>query len=83
MLLNGDFVKPDGTTWTYEPGRFETARHLEFLRQAGFANPMVLASYEPNTEAPTSAQNYACMMDRGDQQKVFATLWPVLCQPRQ
>ena len=62
VLLNGDFIKPDGTTWTYEPGRFETARHLEFLRQAGFANPMVLASYEPNTEAPTSAQNYACLI---------------------
>jgi cyclopropane fatty-acyl-phospholipid synthase-like methyltransferase len=62
VLVNGDFIKPDGTTWTYEPGRFETGRHLELLRQAGFADPILLASFEINTDTPTSAQNYACLM---------------------
>ena len=62
VLINGDFIKPDGTYWDYEPGRFETARHLELLRQAGFADPSVLATYELNTETPTAAQNYACLI---------------------
>lgn len=62
VLINGDFIKPDGTTWTYEPGRFATDTHLEFMRQAGFENPMLLANYEQNTKMPTAAQNYACMI---------------------
>jgi SAM-dependent methyltransferase len=62
LLLNGDFIKPDGTAWDYEPGRFEVARHLDLLRQAGFGNPACLAQFEPNTETPTAAQNYACLM---------------------
>ena len=61
-LINGDFIKPDGTTWDYEPGRFEIARHLELLRRAGFASPSLLATYELNTETPTAAQNYACLI---------------------
>lgn len=64
LLVNGDFIKPDGTTWTYEPGRFETGKHLEYLRQAGFSDPRLLASFEPNTENPTAAQNYACLAAR-------------------
>lgn len=62
VLINGDFIKPDGTAWDYEPGRFETGRHLEFLRQAGFADPKLLATYELNTDTPTAAQNYACLI---------------------
>ena len=62
VLLNGDFIKPEGTDWDYEPGRFEVTRHLELLRQAGFAEPVMLAQYEANTENPTAAQNYACLM---------------------
>ena len=62
VLINGDFIKPDDTTWTYEPGRFEIHKHFEFLRQAGFANPKLLQTYEPNTETPTAAQNYACLI---------------------
>jgi SAM-dependent methyltransferase len=62
VLLNGDFIKPVGTDWDYEPGRFEVARHLELLRQAGFRNPVSLAQYETNTDSPTAAQNYACLM---------------------
>ena len=62
VLLNGDFIKPVGTDWDYEPGRFEVARHLELLRQAGFRPPVSLAQYETNTDSPTAAQNYACLM---------------------
>ena len=62
LLANGDFIKPDGTSWDYEPGRFEIGRHLEFLRTAGFTEPRSLAHLEPNIENPTSAQNYACLV---------------------
>jgi SAM-dependent methyltransferase len=62
VILNGDFIKPDGTSWTYEPGRFEIDRHLELLRQAGFQRPTSLALFEHNIDNPTSAQNYACLM---------------------
>jgi SAM-dependent methyltransferase len=62
LLVNGDFIKPKGSTWTYERGRFEIDRHLELLRQAGFADPTSLAIYEPNIENPTAAQNYACLV---------------------
>lgn len=61
ILVNGDFIKPVGTAWDYEPGRFEIARHLELLRQAGFANPVSLHHFEPEIDKPTSAQNYACL----------------------
>ena len=62
VLVNGDFIKPDGTTWDYEPGRFEIRRHLELLRQAGFSDPKSLAHLEPNIESPTAAENYACLV---------------------
>lgn len=62
VLVNGDFVKPDGTDWAYEPGRFEVDRHLAFLRAAGFADPRALHHFERETEAPTAAQNYVCFV---------------------
>jgi SAM-dependent methyltransferase len=62
MLVNGDFIKPDGTTWTYEPGRFEVGRHLELLDRAGFSRSVCSAQFEPNLDSPTTAQNYACLM---------------------
>ncbi len=62
VLVNGDFIKPDGTTWDYEPGRFEIRRHIELLRQAGFSDPKSLAHLEPNIESPTTAENYACLV---------------------
>ena len=62
LLVNGDFIKPDGTAWSYEPGRFEVARHLELLRQAGFANPKSLRHFEVEVDNPTAAQNYACLV---------------------
>jgi SAM-dependent methyltransferase len=62
VLVNGDFIKPDGTTWDYEPGRFEVRRHIELLRQAGFSDPKSLGHLEPNIESPTAAENYACLV---------------------
>jgi len=62
VLVNGDFIKPDGTSWDYEPGRFEISRHLDLLREAGFKNPHSIAHLEPNIENPTTAQNYACFV---------------------
>jgi len=61
VLVNGDFIKPDGTIWEYEPGRFEVSRHIELLRNAGFSDPTSLAHLEQNLKDPTSAQNYACL----------------------
>ena len=62
VLVNGDFIKPYGTTWEFEPGRFEIDRHFEFLRQAGFAEAKSLAHLEPNIDNPTPAENYACLV---------------------
>ncbi|MEM7404765.1 MAG: class I SAM-dependent methyltransferase [Pseudomonadota bacterium] len=64
LLANGDFIKPDGTDWEYEAGRFEIDIHLDFMRRAGFASPRSLVHLEPNTETPTAAENYACMVAR-------------------
>ena len=62
VLMNGDFIKPNGTSWAYEAGRFEVGRHLELLGQAGFKEPVSLALFEHNLDHPTAAQNYACLL---------------------
>lgn len=62
VLVNGDFIKPDGTTLEFEGGRFEIGQHLDLLRQAGFADPQCLKHFEHNIETPTAAQNYACLV---------------------
>ena len=62
LLANGDFIKPEGTAWDYEPGRFEIDRHMELLCQAGFSEAMCLAHLEPNIDSPTAAENYACLV---------------------
>jgi len=64
LLANGDFIKPDGTDWEYEPGRFAIERHLELLREAGFQDPKSLIHLERNIDQPTAGQNYACMVAR-------------------
>ena len=61
ILVNGDFIKPDGTEWEYEPGRFEIGRHLELLRQAGFAAAASLHHFQRELAEPTAAHNYACL----------------------
>jgi SAM-dependent methyltransferase len=62
VLLNGDFIKPEGTSFEFEPGRFEAAIHLELLRNAGFRDPLNLGAFDANVDSPTAAQNYACFM---------------------
>lgn len=62
LLANGDFIKPDGTEWDYEAGRFSIERHLELLREAGFKDPKSLAHLEQNIVDPTAGQNYACLI---------------------
>jgi len=60
LLLNGDFIKPDHCNHEFEPGRFETGKHLQLLTQAGFRHPECIAQFELEIDAPTSSQNYAC-----------------------
>lgn len=60
VLLNGDFIKPDGAIHDFELGRFQINRHLELLKKAGFGNVKCLALLEEEIESPTPAQNYAC-----------------------
>lgn len=62
VLLNGDFIKPQGSEHEYEPGRFEIERHLDLLAEAGFAESSCLMTLEQELEAPTAAQNYACLL---------------------
>jgi len=64
VLLNGDFVKPEGTAFMFEPGRFEVSRHLELLRSAGFARCACLERFEVKIKSPTPAQNYALLAGR-------------------
>lgn len=61
VLLNGDFIKPAQAKFEYEPGRFEIGRHLEMLSSAGFEEAECLLVLEEEIEAPTAAQNYACL----------------------
>ncbi len=60
-FLNGDFIKPDGVSVEYESGRFEVAKHLDALHRAGFSYADCLVILEKETQAPTAAQNYACL----------------------
>lgn len=62
VLLNGDFVKPEGVAVAYEAGRVPIASHLDMLTTAGFENSRCLISLEEDSENPTSSNNYACMM---------------------
>ena len=64
LFLNGDFIRPAGTRHDYEPGRFGTDRHLDLLQAAGFDECACLALFEQELEAPTAAQNYACLRAR-------------------
>jgi SAM-dependent methyltransferase len=61
MLLNGDFVKPNGAKHEYETGRFLVSRHLEILQEVGFRETQCLIMLEEELENPTAATNYACL----------------------
>ena len=64
MLLNGDFIKPDGAVHEYEPGRFDLTTHVDLLRRTGFEAAECLRVFEEELETPTAAQNYACFRAR-------------------
>lgn len=64
LFLNGDFIRPADSRHDYEPGRFGIDRHLELLEAAGFEESACLALFEQELEAPTAAQNYACLRAR-------------------
>jgi len=64
VLINGDFIKPEGTSLEYEPGRFAIARHFELLQAAGFRDLQCLAELEPNFVDPSGGQNYARLIAR-------------------
>jgi hypothetical protein len=49
---------------TRSRGRFEVARYLDLLRDAGFASATSLHHFEHEIEQPTAAQNYACPVAR-------------------
>jgi len=62
ILLNADFIKPDGTKRVFEPGRFEISRHLQMMRQVGFGAPdCITPVLEEESETPDASQNYVCM----------------------
>jgi len=60
ILLNGDFIKPETSTYEYEGGRIKPSEHMELLQVAGFRNFACLAKFEVSVEQPTTANNYAC-----------------------
>jgi SAM-dependent methyltransferase len=60
MLVNADFIKPNGTKFEYEPGRFSVERHVDILSSLGFESVECVGIFELELEAPTPAQNYAC-----------------------
>ena len=60
ILLNGDFIKPDGTELEFEPGRFLVGRHLDLLSRLGFHAVECLGVFDNELVDPTPAQNYAC-----------------------
>ena len=61
MLLNGDFIKPAGTRFDYEAGRFGIDQHLRMFQEAGFTHSECLLILETELEKPTAAQNYALL----------------------
>jgi len=61
ILLNGDFIKPEGASCPFEAGRLTIARHLELLNASGFEDVKCLAILETELVQPNAAQNYACL----------------------
>ncbi len=61
ILVNGDFIKPEGAVQEFEGGRLQVARHLELLGNIGFLHVNCLSLFEEEVENPTPAQNYACI----------------------
>ncbi len=62
ILVNGDFIKPKGTSYEYEPGRIEIDEHLQMLQELGYSRVSCAGMYEVNVAEPTPANNYACLV---------------------
>ena len=62
VLLNGDFIKPEGIDTDYEGGRIEIRKHLEFLKDLGYKNVRSSKIYEENREDPSTSNNYALII---------------------
>ena len=60
LFLNGDFIKPETSTFDYEEGRIKPSTHLELLKKAGFTSYQCLRNFEVNVEYPTTSNNYSC-----------------------
>ncbi|MBX2877570.1 MAG: methyltransferase domain-containing protein [Saprospiraceae bacterium] len=60
LFLNGDFIKPAGSTFDYEGGRLLPNTHLKLLASAGFRTYTCLQEFEKDLLHPTTANNYAC-----------------------
>lgn len=60
QFLNGDFIKPEKSTFEYEAGRLKPSIHLKLLKKAGFEKIACVDEFEVNIENPTTANNYSC-----------------------
>lgn len=61
-LINGDFIKPEDSTFEYEKGRIKPSEHLDLLISCGFRKVECLKIFEENKEKPTTSNNYACFV---------------------
>jgi len=64
VLLNGDFIKPEESTFDYEGGRIKPSVHLSLLKNVGFQSAICLKEFEKDVLNPTTANNYACFEAR-------------------
>jgi len=62
IFLNGDFIKPEESTFEYEGGRIKPSQHIDLLNLAGFNSAQCIKDFEKNIENPTTANNYSCFM---------------------
>lgn len=60
VFLNGDFIKPETSTFEYEGGRIKPSVHLNLLHSVGFQSAICVKEFEINIVNPTTANNYAC-----------------------
>lgn len=58
IFLNGDFIKPKGSSFEYEGGRLTIDEHISLLHDVGFKKSDCIAQYETNIEEPTPSNNY-------------------------
>ena len=62
LLVNGDFIKPCGTSGTYERGVSKLTGILSFFVARALPNQPRSLILSREIENPTAAQNYACLV---------------------